>query len=599
MKAPSRPLLLLSFLLAVAPSAAAQGDPAVVERILHEGKENSRGWDTLTYLSEEIGTRLTGSTRVAIANAWTRDEFHRVGLRNAHLEKWGEIGVGFDRGPSRARMVEPAERELEFTARSWSAGTSGPVRGEIVLMPKSVEELDAIVHELPGAWVLSESRRRRGSRNESEEERTAREAQQELDALLSEALRENGIAGRIVASSNELVLTDSLGGWRELTMDTLPTEVEVQVRRSDYDAMVAELERGREVVVEIDLAHHFVEGPIGAYNTVAEIPGTERPEEVVIFSGHLDSWDGPGSDGAQDNGTGCAVMLEAARILMAAGVQPKRTIRFILWTGEEQGLLGSRAYVDALSEEERARISAVFVDDGGTNYQGGVVCVESMKAMLDAAFAPIADAFPDMPIENTVAERMPRGGGSDHAPFNRVGIPGFFTKESGSGGREGKDYDFVHHTQHDTMRYAVPEYLVQSATCTAVVAYQLAQADTLLPREVRPEERLERDRGERSIAANASPIVGRWIGLIESMNSEFDLRLEVAADGELTGRFKSSQSDSELFDGKWDAESKKGTFEYDYPHAGRLPVVFELVGEKLVGRIGERAEFEATRDPGS
>src|SRR5690606_35229748 len=141
----------------------------------------------------------------------------------------------------------------------------------------------------------------------------------------------------------------------------------VEVRRSDYDAMNSRLADGEEVHVAFELNHTFIEGPIPCYNTIGEIPGTERPDEVVIVSGHLDSWDGPGSQGTVDNGTGSSVTIEAARILMAADAKPKRTIRFILWTGEEQGLLGSRAYVESLSDEEKAKISAVFVDDSGTN----------------------------------------------------------------------------------------------------------------------------------------------------------------------------------------------------------------------------------------
>src|SRR5262249_28427767 len=153
-----------------------------------------------------------------------------------------------------------------------------------------------------------------------------------------------------------------------------------------------------------------------------------------IVSGHLDSWDGQGSQGAQDNGVGSSTTLETARILMAAGVKPKRTIRFCLWTGEEQGLLGSKAYVKSLSDEEKANISAVFVDDGGTNFDGGLQCVKDMEAMLTMAVEPVNKAFPDMPVKINVRERMPRGGGSDHASFNAENIPGFFWDETGSGG---------------------------------------------------------------------------------------------------------------------------------------------------------------------
>lgn len=694
-------LLVFALLLVSGGSATAQGDPAVVEELLYEGKENSHVWATLTHLSEELGPRLTGSTRLQLANEWTRAEFERLGLVNARLHRWGEVPVGFDRGPSHARMVAPSVRELEFTAEAWSQGTNGPLRARLALRPATMAELEELGFDLGGNWILYPPRERERTRRGevSEEHKAARAEQEALEAALDEI----GIAGRISSSGSELVHTDAVRGWRELSLDTLPRGVRVELKKSDHESLTAELASGKTVELEIDLAHRFVPGPIPVHNTVAEILGREKPEEVVIFSGHLDTWDGPGSQGAQDNGTGCAVMLEAARILQAVGVQPKRTIRFCLWTGEEQGLFGSRGYVESLTSEERERISACFVDDGGTNYQGGLMCLASQKAMLDEAIAPVLGAFPDMPMENIVRARLSGGGamGSDHFSFIQAGIPGFFWTESGRGGREGKNYNFVHHTQHDTTRYAVPEYLVQSATCSAVVAYQLAEAETLLPRQV-PEEApssepapdptfvltpgefngewelaflseeapdfritltLEmaqdgRLRGRVSSlmgtervsegkwdgatksavfgattdfgrlafqarlgeggallgtlsamgqetafraeprAREVAPISGRWKGVIAAMDAEFHLVLEVGASSEVTGRFRSSQSDSALHAGRWDAAAQTLSFEYDYPHAGRLPVSASLVGQKLVGTIGENAVFEAEREDG-
>src|SRR5262245_57514098 len=281
--------------------------------------------------------------------------------------------------------------------------------------------------ELEGCWILCPPRERRGfgRGQESEEQRRTREEQEKVDAALDEI----GIAGRVLSSFSDLVLTDAVRGWRELTMDKLPKGIRVDLEKSDHEELTKQLDADEEVELEIDLAHRFVPGPVPVYDTVAEIPGREKPDEVVIFSGHLDSWDGPGSQGAQDNGTGSAVMLEAARILMAAGVHPKRTIRFCLWTGEEQGLFGSQAYVESLTKEEREKISACFVDDGGTNYQGGVMCLPSQKEALDAAIAPVRAAFPDLPMENTLTDHLVTSGagmGSDHFSFNQVGIPGFF-----------------------------------------------------------------------------------------------------------------------------------------------------------------------------
>src|SRR6185295_14009000 len=144
------------------------------------------------------------------------------------------------------------------------------------------------------------------------------------------------------------------------------TTVRVTIRKQDMDAVQKVMDEGKEPILEFDMDNKLIPGPRPCNNVVAEIPGTEKPDEVVIVSGHLDSWDGPGSEGAQDNGTGTMVALEAARILNKVGAKPKRTIRFILWTGEEQGLFGSRWYVTA-HKDDLAKISCVFIDDGGTN----------------------------------------------------------------------------------------------------------------------------------------------------------------------------------------------------------------------------------------
>jgi hypothetical protein len=578
---------------------AAQGDPAVIEKIIVEGKERSQVWKTLDFLSDEIGTRLTGSTRLARANEWTRGEFARLGLSNAHLQQWGTVPVGFDRGPSRARMLLPEEREFEFTSASWSAGTNGPVKARVWKLPETMEELEAIGFEFAGCWVLYPARARGGPRGDSPAERAEQARRQEIEVALDEL----GIAGRIRSAAGELVLTDARRGWRELTIEHLPKDVSLEVRKSDHDVMAAALDAFEEVVVEVDLAHTFVPGPIPCWNTIAEIRGTERPDEVVIFSGHLDSWDGPGSKGTQDNGTGCAVMLEAARLLMVAGAQPKRTIRFALWTGEEQGLFGSNGYVASLSEEERAGISACFVDDGGTNYQGGVVCLATQKDVLDRAMAPVMAAFPELPMENSVAEHLPAFGASDHASFNAVNIPGYFWNETGSGGREGKNYEFVHHTQHDTQRYAVPEYLVQSAVCSAVTAYNLACADELLARDT-PRADKKPPEPDPSFEVVAGPLSGNWkVKFVGDGAPDLTVRLmlEHAKDGRLRGSTSAMGSTSWFTDGKWDEASAKGSFEV-MTDFGKIPYALRREGEALAGTLqamGNVVELLGEREGGS
>lgn len=456
---------LFALALLVPAWSLSQADPVVIDKLVDEGKNRNQVMNHLKYLTKNIGPRLTGSPQLQKACEWTAKKFREYGLKNVHLEQWGEVPVGFERGRRQvARMVKPYERELEFTTPSWTAGTNGPVRGKAVLAPKTMAEFEKAKANLKGAWLVDSGPAR--FRPPTEESADAK--------ALREAIAASGMAGRVFASRNDLVITS--GSWSNLKWEELPKDVRIIVRKKDMDSITYNIEKGNQVELEFDIQQRFVKGPVPVYNVIADIPGTEKPEEIVIVSGHLDSWDGPGSEGALDNGTGTMVALEAARLLMKSGAKPKRTIRFIMWTGEEQGLHGSRRYVE-MHKDEMDKHSAVFVDDGGTNYEGGLICTKDMEPMLREAIAPAQKAFPDLPMEIRVVERMPRGGGSDHVPFNGVGVPGFFWMETGR-----SDYGYVHHTQHDKYEMAIPEYLIQSATNAACASYIVACAETMLPR---------------------------------------------------------------------------------------------------------------------
>ena len=616
-----------------------QGDEATIKAILREGKKNNKVMDHLRHLALEIGPRLTASAALEKANMWAASQYESWGLSNVENRQWGTATVRFDRGPSTGAVVTiggegddvRTEREIEFTTLSFSAGTDGPVRGHVVRMPTTLEELEAVRGKLDGAWILHsryqggregirgvggqmvarhnlrlEGRRKLDAGEKVEIPKTAaypsdaisgiwkgtitgpaiptgttemmmdvkldgsgtpagqvglpafgfindivdpsfddgvlvftwntpegprpmqltpmgeeiewvlgegdeaytikltREEVPEFDAseyIMQEVLAA-GPAGFMSSSRDERVWTTAIKRGMELfgmDIGDVGQDPEVSIRDSDYRYINSELADGQEVLVEFDLEHHITEGPFPMYNTIAEIPGTVWPEQVVIVSAHLDSWNGPGSQGVVDNGTGSAVTIEAARILAAVGAKPKRTIRFILWTGEEQGLLGSQAYVQSLSEEERANISAVFVDDGGTNYEGGIPCPAWMFEYLAPATAPtngqffsetdetrlLSDDNPNnddragwMDVNLRTVDALPQGGGSDHASFNAVGIPGFYWDEVGRA-----DYRFGWHTQNDRIDLAIEEYLIQSSTNAALTAYNLACAPSMLPRE--------------------------------------------------------------------------------------------------------------------
>ncbi|MEY3231322.1 MAG: hypothetical protein RL689_1411 [Planctomycetota bacterium] len=490
------------------------GDEVVVHSILDEGKNRNRVMDHLTHLSKVIGARLTASTAEEQANLWCKEQYERWGLANPRLEKYGEAAVRFDRGPSAAKIVLRRERRKEgaaegdagetvyetlrdcqFTTLSWSSGTQGPVRAPVVREPVTEEQYAAVKDRLKGSWILVAApspvgqrgiRSMMGARFDAlrDARRKVKDGASVESLSLVERLAFSGAVGYVSTSRDERVWTGAVPGWRELDLATLPPEPLVQIRLSDYDFLNSRLVDGEPIEFEADLQHAFKQGPIPLHNTIAEIRGTELPDEVVIVSAHLDTWNGPGSEGTTDNGTGTAVTLEAARILAAVGAKPRRTIRFINWTGEEQGLLGSKGYVDA-NKDLLPKISAVFVDDGGTNYQGGAPCADAMADYLAAATAPTNYQFfsttdgkwLNVNIRKNGA-RNPRGGGSDHASFNAVGVPGFFWDEVGRA-----DYGYGWHTQHDRLDLAIPEYLVQSSTNTAIAAYRLACAPGMLPRE--------------------------------------------------------------------------------------------------------------------
>ncbi|MBX3385908.1 MAG: M20/M25/M40 family metallo-hydrolase [Phycisphaeraceae bacterium] len=489
------------------------GDHAVIARIIDEGRNRNQVMVHLRHLCEEIGPRLTGSTRCEEANRWAADRFNEWGLSNVHLQEWGTIPIRFDRGETWGKILaserrrgrdadaEPewrVVREVQLSTLAWSAGTDGPKRGPVVRMPDSIEQYESMKDRFDGAWVLippPSPTGRTGIRGVGQlagerfrQRRDAHKAAAEgkeldADASVEERVMRHAVLGYITSSRDERVWTTSSPGWREATLDGIPPDVEVMVRLSDYDYLNSRLTDSEEVHAEFLVTNDMSAGPWPVYDTIAEIPGTTRPDEVVIISGHLDSWDGPGSQGATDNGTGSAVTMETARLLMAAGAKPDRTIRFILWTGEEQGLLGSREYVKSLSAAELSRVSAMFVDDGGTNTQGGLRLVREMLPMLASATAPVNGLFVDdvtgepLNVNLRVDERFEQSGGSDHASFVAVGVPGFFWTEVGRA-----EYGFGWHTQNDRIDLAIERYLHQSSVCSAITAYNLACAPELLPR---------------------------------------------------------------------------------------------------------------------
>ncbi len=387
-----------------------------VERIVSAGHEDSQVMDHLDWLCNRIGPRLTGSDNLTNACEWVRDRFASFGIDNARLEPWGEFAVGFNRGPWFGRVIQPEPKALEFITMAWSAGTKGAVRGKAVLAPKDKKELDEAKAKgtLAGAWVLLPRAGQSGPRPDPAFLRSLRK---ELEGAKP--------AGIVAPSSSDLLVTS---GVHRISWDKLPTVPAVTLLRKQFEEITGWLKEGKTVTLEFDIRNYFKKGPVKLYNVIADIRGSELPDEYVIVGGHIDSWDG--ATGATDNGTGVATTLEAARILTKAGVKPRRTIRFMLWSGEEQGLLGSAAYVKA-HKDLTPKISAVLVHDGGTNYLSGIGATDAIVSDFEQVFTPIKKLDPKKyPFE---VRKVPGlfGGGSDHASFLAANVPGFFWRQAG------------------------------------------------------------------------------------------------------------------------------------------------------------------------
>jgi len=435
--------------------------------IKQEGLEHSRVMAHLDHLVNRIGPRLTSSDNLTVACEWARETFASFGIDNARLEQWGTFPVGFNRGPWSGRMTKPHSMELVCNTMAWTAGTKKPSRGPLVLAPQNADEFAKMRGFLANTWLLDPPRVDPRDLGDQEEKR-------QLVRDLSEALEKEGGFGFVTgtnARDRDLLVT---GGRQTGDFANLPSLPSVQLRGDCYDTLKQLLADNQSVEVEFDIRNHFRKGPIELYDVIADIPGTALPDEYVVVSGHLDSWDG--ATGTTDNGTGTATTIEAARILMAIGAKPRRTIRFMLWSGEEQGLLGSRAWVQK-HKDEMTKYSACLVHDGGTNYVAGIAGMKEMHGQLQTVFAPVLALNPDMPFAiRDIPAFTPIG--SDHESFTAAGVPGFFWDQKGRA-----NYTHTHHTQYDTFDAAIPEYQMHSSVVIAVGALGLANLPDLLTRE--------------------------------------------------------------------------------------------------------------------
>jgi hypothetical protein len=517
--------LALSVLLLPSPVAAEEAvDLEMVTRIRDEGLSNSKVMETAEYLTDVIGPRVTGSPQMKQANDWTRAQLEAWGLAGARLEGYA-FGRGWSLERATVQMVAPTPATLQALPRAFTPGTDGPRRGKVVKVRiESEKDTEKYRGQLAGRIVLV------GEPRPSEAPEKApftRFTEQELEELaqfdaaprrrtpydrdqmarrlrLQRILRpffaaEHAMATIEASTSDEGVLVGRGGSYVKGEDPGVPAMV---MAADQYNRLARLVDRGIDIELEIDVRARFHDEDPTAYNTLAEIPGTDKRGEVVMLGAHLDSWHG--STGATDNAAGSAVAMEAVRILRALEIKPRRTIRIALWSGEEQGLLGSRAYVaehfgsrpPADPEErdlpsflrretgpltvkpEHAKLSAYFNVDNGTGKIRGIY------AERNAAVAPIFAAWL-APLKDlgatTVTLRTTRG--TDHVSFDSVGLPGFqFIQDDA-------DYDTrTHHTTLDTFDRLQKADLMQAAVVLATFAYEAAMRPDRLPRRPLPRD---------------------------------------------------------------------------------------------------------------
>lgn len=541
MQTQHRAVLLLSVFFCLASTGLIADetiDYATNTRIRKEAREHSELMRTLHYLTDVYGPRLTGSPNYKAAADWAVKQMTSWGMVNAHLEPWDFGHPGWANERFAAFIVSPTKDSLVGEVVAWTPGTKGVAKASAVQIappecksppgtgspfaapaagpptppapPKcpTQEELtkylDGVKAKVKGRIVLvgpvvkvpvttefgaarmdeATLRRRFDLDNPAAAytppeppkpepgQLTANQIAEQVDAFLLA----NGVLVRVNDAGRE---HGQVRAFQNRSYDSSKTVPTVVLRNEDYGRISRILDDGTPVELEFDIVNReYPEGKT-AYNVIAEIPGTDKADEIVMLGGHLDSWHA--ATGATDNAIGAATMMEAARILAALGVKPRRTIRVALWAGEEQGLLGSKAYVAQhfgtyeAPKPEFAKFNGYFNVDSGTGRMrgGSVFGPRAAGEVLRDAFA----AFEDLGIVGVSITKSRRSGGTDSTSFNQAGLPGI-----GLGQDPIQYFNYTWHTSLDTYERIIPDESIRSATAIAAAVYHLAMRDQMLPR---------------------------------------------------------------------------------------------------------------------
>jgi carboxypeptidase Q len=488
-------------------------DTAMARKIKNEGLNHSKVMETAFYLTDVSGPRISGSPELKHAQDWAVTQLTSWGLVNAHREPWGKFGKGWEVQKNYAAITVPYYHAIIAIPKAWTPGTNGPINGDVVVIKAdSLSDMDKYKGKLQGKIVMFETKPnvertfkpdavrytdsalnamadakakdgQRPAFNRNSPQFLARRKLIAMRAAINEFLYNEHVA--LVLSqargTDGTVFTTNGASYADTAKATNP---ELEVSGEDFQRILRLAKAGIKVNMEADIKTQFYTDDLQGYDVVAEIPGTDKhlKDQVVIIGGHLDSWHG--ATGATDNAAGSAVMMETMRILKAVNFKPKRTIRIVLWSSEEQGLFGSQGYVKnhfgdpktMVLKPEQAKVSAYYNLDNGTGKIDGIYLQGDSAAgpIFQSWLAPFKDiSSGTVTISNT--------GSTDHVSFDAVGIPGFqFIQDSMDYGAR------THHSNQDTYDKLSEDDLKQSAAIVAWFVYNTSQRNDMIPRKELP-----------------------------------------------------------------------------------------------------------------
>lgn len=498
------------------PVAAQNGGGDMLSRIRKEAMERSQIMKTMHMFTDWYGPRLTGSPNHKAAAEWAVKQMTAWGLENAHLEPWDFKHPGWLNERLTAHLISPVKDPLVCEVLAWTPSTKGTVQAKAyqLVLPErpSREQLTIFLNnykaKVRGKIVLigkpafigvNLNPPAKRSTDEQAQQRYGPNARpftfptpsptpalaanaprplttQQITEQLDTFLKENGALVRVNDAGREF---RQIRAFNNRTFDVDKVIPTVVMSNEDFGRISRILGDGTEVVLEFNIVNRIYPEGVTSYNTIGEIRGTDKADEVIMLGGHLDSWHA--ATGATDNAIGCAIMMEAARILKTLGVKPRRTIRVALWSGEEQGLLGSQAYVKehfGSFEDPKPgyeKFGGYFNIDSGTGRVRGASVFGPPEAanIMREILAP----FKDDGLVGAVATRSRRIGGSDNTSFNNAGLPGIGM------GQDPIEYNsHTWHTNLDTYERILEDDVKKDAMVVAWAVYQLANSDTKLPR---------------------------------------------------------------------------------------------------------------------